>query len=79
MRCASAALTTCIRCLYMYITVYSYSSICVCLTSDFAVSGLFAALIIAVLFFWHTQHRSLIGFLTIMVGISCLHRAIKVV
>ena len=48
------------------------------LTEDFSASGLLAALIIAVLFFWQTQHRSLIGFMTMMYGVSWRHKEVKV-
>ena len=45
-------------------------------TSDFSDSGVLAALIIALLFFWQTQHG---GFITDMCGVSCLHSEQKVV
>jgi len=48
------------------------------LTSDFADSGLLAALMMAVLFFWHTQHRSLTGFMILICGVSCLQSEVKV-
>ena len=35
-------------------------------TCDFASSGVFAALMIATLFCWHTQQRSDMGFITVM-------------
>ena len=37
-------------------------------TCDLAVSGMFAALIIATLFCWHTQNRSDIAFITMTWG-----------
>ena len=48
-------------------------------TCDFSDSGVLAALIIALLFFWQTQHRSDMGFITVMCGVSCLHSEQKVV
>ena len=41
------------------------AKLCVCLTSDFCSSGKLAALTMAVLLHWHTQQRSLIGFVII--------------
>lgn len=43
-------------------------------TSDFSSSGLFAALRIAVEFCWHTQHKSVIGFMTVMPAVSTVCR-----
>ena len=40
--------------------------------------GRFAERMMAVLFCWHTQHRSLIGFITITLGSSCRQRRVKV-
>ena len=37
-----------------------------------------AALIIAMLFLWHTQHKSDIGFITIICGVNCLQKMQKV-
>ena len=46
---------------------------CTVLTVFFS-SGQFAERMMAVLFCWHTQHRSLIGFITITLGSSCRQR-----
>lgn len=42
------------------------------ITLDFSSSGVFAALIIALEFCWQTQHKSVIGFMTVMWGVSFL-------
>ena len=47
-------------------------------TSDFCSSGWFAALMMAMLFFWHTQHRSLIGFVTMIWGRNLCHMLVNV-
>ena len=51
----------------------SGSGTCVLFTCDFSESGVLADLMIALLFFWQTQHRSDKGFMTVMCGVSCLH------
>ena len=43
------------------------------LTSDLCSAGVFAALMMAVEFCWHTQHKSVMGFMTVMWGASFLH------
>ena len=48
-------------------------------TCYFSDSGVLATCMIAFLFFWHTQQRSDIGFMTVMCGISYLHSEQKVV
>ena len=47
-------------------------------TSFFSSSGQLALLVMAVLFCWQIQHKSLIGFITIMCGRSCRHSKVKV-
>ena len=66
-------------CMHMRILRISGSGMCVLLTCDFSDSGVLAALIIALLFFWQTQHRSDKGFITVMCGVSCLHSEQNVV
>ena len=64
---------------HAYITHFWEWHVCVIylpMTSD---SGVLAALIIALLFFWQTQHRSDKGFITVMCGVSCLHSEQNVV
>ena len=48
------------------------------LTVDFSFSERLAERVMAVLFLWHTQHRSLMGFITIMYGRSCRHSWVNV-
>ena len=48
------------------------------ITSVLFSSDVCAALIIAVEFCWHTQHRSVMGFMTVMWGASFLHSVQKV-
>ena len=60
-------------CMHMHILLISGSGMCVLFTCDFSDSGVLAALIITLLFFWQTQHRSDKGFITVMCGVSCLH------
>ena len=75
------------------VCVYAFVCVCVCIclyyaflgvtrvlfTCDFSESGVLADLMIALLFFWQTQHRSDKGFITVMCGVSCLHSEQKVV
>ena len=72
-----------LMCMYIYIS-RRQGSVCLCIhacafTCDFSDSGVLATLIISRLFFWHTQHRSDIGFMTVMCGVRCLHSEQKVV
>ena len=55
--------------------LYYWYSLVTCVFSS---SGVFAALIIAMLFCWHTQHKSDIGFITMICGTSCRQRVQKV-
>ena len=61
-----------VQSVHMHVVVHVF-------TCDFSDSGTFADLITTLLFFWQSQHRSDIGFMTVMCGVSCLHNEQKVV
>ena len=78
--CVCVCICICVRvCMHMRILCISGSGTCVLFTCDFSESGVLADLMIALLFFWQTQHRSDKGFITVMCGVSCLHSEQKVV
>ena len=72
--CACMCVCICVSvCMHMCILCISGSGTCVLFTCDFSESGVLADLMIALLFFWQTQHRSDKGFIMVMCGVSCLH------
>ena len=60
-----------------HVALFIFTFVFYCLrTSVFSSSGLFALLVMAALFFWHIQQRSVMGFITTTCGRSCLHSSL---
>lgn len=59
--------------MHVHVCACTYTMYMYCKIFDFSSSGWFAALMMAMLFFRQTQHRSLMGLVTMMCGSMRCH------